>query len=234
MFYNEEKAIRACEEEPSLVFELIKEGHFEVVEKLLRRGKIDINTVDDAGNDIVCRLLKAKQYDLVLKYMRKKNWNVNHQNKDGNTFAHILVTINYIHVAKIIDQLKKNKEFLPNIKNNKGETILDKSINGQYIYTTAKILADNRFDNIDLMAFKHLCDTYVKSTYYGAYSKLNNLELIVNSLDEKENLLPSMEKLLLLIKGNFELIKKELLTNRWSNLDSIIDFMLRDAVTATA
>lgn len=232
MFYNEEKAIKACEEEPSLVFELIREGHFDVVEKLLHRGKIDINTVDDAGNDIVCRLLKAKQYDLVLKYMRKKNWNVNHQNKDGNTFAHILVTMNYIRVAKIIDQLKKNKEFLPNIKNNKGETILDKSINGQYIYTTAKILADDRFDNIDLMSFKHLCDTYIKSTYYGTYSKLNNLELIVNSLDEKENLLPSMEKLLLLIKGNFELIKKELLTNSWSNLYSIIDFMLRDAVTA--
>ena len=33
-------------------------------------------------------------------------------------------------------------EFLPNIKNNKGETILDRSINGNYIYTTVKILEE--------------------------------------------------------------------------------------------
>ena len=228
MFYNEEKAIRACEEEPSLIFQVMKEGYYELVDKILRTGKVSVNTTDDAGNDVICRLLKAKKYDYVLKYMKKKEWNVNHQNKDGNTFAHILVSMNYIHVAKIIDALKKNKSFLPNIKNKKGQTILDKSINGNYIYTTAKVLSDSRFDNIDLISFKHLYDTYIKSTYYGKYSKLNNLELIINSLEEKEHLLPSVKKLLDLIVGNLELIKKELLTNKCSNLDNIINFMLKE------
>ncbi len=228
MFYNEEMAIKACEEEPSLIFQVMKEGYFELVDKILQEKKVSVNTVDEAGNDVLCRLLKARQYDIVLRHMNNKEWNVNHQNKDGNTFAHILVSMNYLHVAKIIDRLRKNKSFLPNIKNKKGETILDKSINGNYIYTTAKILTDNRFDNIDLVSFKHLYDTYIKSTYYGKYSKLNNLELIVNSLEEKQHLLPSVKKLLDLIVGNFELIKKELLANKSSNLDSIIDFMLKD------
>ncbi len=228
MFYNEEKAIRACEEEPSLIFQVMKEGYYELVDKILRSGKVSVNTTDEAGNDVICRLLKARKYDYVLKYMKNKEWNVNHQNKDGNTFAHILVSMNYIHVAKIIDALKKNKSFLPNIKNKKGQTILDKSINENYIYTTAKVLSDNRFDNIDLISFKHLYDTYIKSTYYGKYSKLNNLELIINSLEEKEHLLPSVKKLLDLIVGNLELIKKELLTNKCSNLDNIINFMLKE------
>ena len=80
MFYNEEKTIKACEEEPSLIFELIKEGHIELVDKILSKKKVDINTVDQAGNDIITRLLKAKEYSLVLKYMKRKDWNINHQN----------------------------------------------------------------------------------------------------------------------------------------------------------
>lgn len=232
MFYNEEKAIKACEEEPSLIFQVMKEGYYDLVDQILQRGKVSVNTTDDAGNDVIYRLLKARQYEYVLKHMKKKDWNVNHQNKDGNTFAHLLVSMNYLHVAKIIDELKKNKSFLPNIKNKKGETILDKSINEHYIYNTSKILSDNRFDNIDLMSFKHLYDTYIKSTYYGTYSKLNNLELIINSLEEKEHLLPSMKKLLDLIVGNLELIKKELLSNKCSNLDNIIDFMLTETTTS--
>ena len=232
MFYNEEKAIRACEEEPSLIFQVMKEGYYELVDKILREGKVSVNTTDDAGNDVLCRLLKARKYDIVLRHMNKKEWKVNHQNKDGNTFAHILVTMNYVHVAKIIDALKRNKAFLPNIKNKRGETILDKSINGNYIYTTAKVLSDNRFDNIDIVSFKHFYDTYIKSTYYGKYSKLNNLELIVNSLSSKDHLLPSMKKLLDLIKGNIDLIKKELLTNKCSNLDNIINFMLQETTVS--
>ena len=45
--------------------------------------------------------------------------------------------------TKLHHLTKKNKDFLPNIKNNKGETILDKSINDNYIYTTVKILEDS-------------------------------------------------------------------------------------------
>ena len=74
--------------------------------------------------------------------------------------------INYLEVKEIIEKLLKRVEFMPNIKNNKGETILDKSINNNYIYTTAKILSDRRFNNINMVSFKNLYDTYIKSNNY--------------------------------------------------------------------
>lgn len=229
MFYDETKAIKACEEDPVLIFELMKEGHMELVDKLLTKKKVSVNTCDEQGNDVLSKLLKLKQYDLVLKHMKQKDWNVNHQNQDGNTFAHILAPIHYVHVLGIINQLKKNKQFIPNIKNNKGETILDKSINDHYIYTTVKILEDSRFTNIDIVSFKNLYDTYIKSNHYGRYSKLNNLEVILDSLEEKQ-LLPRMEKLLQFISYNFETIKEQLLANKSEYIDSIINLLLEESV----
>lgn len=223
IFYNEDQAINACTEEPSLIFNLIKDGHVDVVDKILSKKKVDINTTDDAGNDIIMRLLKSQQYDLVLKHMKNKEWNVNHRNLDGNTFAHLLVTFNYVHVGRIIDQLKRNKKFIPNIKNNKGETILDRSINSNYIYTTMKVLEDKRFNSIDILSFKNLYKAYIKNSYYGKYSKLNNLEIIVDNLEKKEELVPRMQDLLYSITNNMELIKEELLVNKSNNLEYIID-----------
>lgn len=223
IFYNEDQAIQACKEEPSLIFELIKDGYYDVVNKILDKKIVDINTIDSTANDIITRLLKAKQYNLVLKYMRNKNWDVNHQNMDGNTFAHILVTHDYIHIAKILEQLKRNNKFMPNIKNLNNETILDRSINGNYISTTMKILEDKRFDSIDILSFKKLYRAYIKNSYYGKYSKLNNLEIIVDNLEKKEKLLPRMKELLDSIINNMELIKRDILVNKSSNLEGIID-----------
>lgn len=223
MFYDEIKAIKACEEDPSLIFELIKEGHFELVDKLLSKKIVSVNEVDNAGNDVVTKLLKAKQYDLVLKYMKNKEWDVNHQNYDGNTFGHYLATVNYVKVLDIIKQLKKNKEFSPNIKNNKGETLLDKSINENYIYTTLKILEDKRFNNIDIVSFKKIFDTYITSSSYGKYSKFDNLKSIVNSLEKKESLLPNVQELIQEISNNMELIKKEMMRDKYQRLEYMIN-----------
>ena len=228
MFYDVDQAMRAVEEEPSLIFELIKEGHIDLVDRLLKRKKVDINTCDDAGNSVLVRLLRHGDYDVVLNHMGNKDWDVNHQNLDGNTFAHYLVSINYVNVMEIIKKLTKNKDFLPNIKNNKGETILDKSINDNYIYTTVKILEDSRFDNIDVVSFKNLYDTYIKSNRYGKYSKINNLEVILDSLTDK-NLLPRMKKLVGFIQNNFDKIKEEVLTSQKSvYMDSIINRVLKE------
>lgn len=226
MFYNETKTMELVGDDPSLVFELIKEGHIDFVDMLLKKKIVDINTCDEAGNNILVRLLKCGAYNVVLNHMGNKDWDVNHQNLDGNTFAHILVSINYVNVVDIIAKLKRNKEFLPNIKNNKGETILDKSINDNYIYTTVKILEDSRFNNIDVVSFKHLYDTYIKSNKYGKYSKLTNLEIIVNSLTDKK-LLPRMEKIMEFIKSNFDLIKEEVLNNqRSTRIDEVINSLI--------
>lgn len=229
MFYNETKTIELVEEDPSLVFELIKEGHIEFVDRLLKKKIVDINTCDEAGNNILVRLLKYGAYDVVLNHMGNKDWDINHQNLDGNTFAHVLVSINYVNVLDIIAKLKKNKDFVPNIKNNKGQTILDKSINDNYIYTTVKILEDSRFNNIDILSFKNLYDTYIKSSKYGKYSKLTNLEIIIDSLDDKK-LLPSMEKLVSVIKNNFDTIKQEVLRNqKLVCMDNIIHDVLYES-----
>lgn len=223
MFYDVEKAIKACEEEPSLIFKLIKEGHFEVVDKMLSKKKVSVNVVDEAGNDVITKLLKTKQYELVLKHMKNKNWNVNHQNYDGNTFGHYLASTNYVNVLEIIKSLKKNKDFSPNIKNNKGETLLDIAINQNYIYTTLKILEDKRFNSIDILSFKKIFDTYITNSKYGKYSKCDNLKSIVNSLEKKESLLPNVQKLVNAISDNMELIKNELMMDKYQRLEYMIN-----------
>lgn len=228
MFYDENKTIKACEDDPSLIFELIKEDLKEVVDKLLTKKIIDINITDENGNNLLTVLLKKGYYNIVLKHMGNKDWDINHQNNDGNTFAHILVSINYVKVIDIIKKLRKNSNFIPNIKNNKGESILDKSINDNYIYTTVKILADERFNNIDILSFKHLYDTYIKSNNYGRYTKLTNLEIILDSLDEKR-LLPKMERLLKLIRSNFDIIKKEVVNNKTIVIDALINELLAES-----
>lgn len=227
MFYNEMQAIRACEEVPSTIFELIKEGHEELVDKILSKEIVSLNTIDENGCDVLSRLLKGKFYGLVLKHMKNKEWDVNHQNNDGNTFAHLLVSIHYVNVLDIIKQLKKNKKFMPNIKNNKGESILDKSINDHYIYTTVKILEDERFTNIDVLSFKNLYETYVKSDNYGKYTKLTNLEIIVGSLEDKK-LVPKMNQLMSFISNNLDIIKEEVLNNHMVKMDSMINFLLEE------
>lgn len=229
MYYSEENAIKKCEEEPSLIFELISMEQFDIVDKILSRKKVSLNTTDSKGNDIITRLLRAREFNLVLKYMKDNSWNINHQNHEGNTFAHYLVSINYVYVVDIIKTLKRKRKFIPNIKNKKGETILDKSINENYIYTTLKILSDKRFNNIDVYSFKRVFDTYIKNSGYGKYSKLNNLEIIVGSLEKKDILLPNMKHLLDDIKKNMDIIKHEIMTNKFKYLETIIQDNLLEA-----
>ncbi len=226
MYYDEIKAIKACEDEPSLIFKLIREGNFKIVDKLLSKKIVSVNECDSAGNDVLTKLLKVKQYDLVLKFMKNREWDVNHQNYDGNTFGHFLASIHYVNVLDIIKQLRKNKEFSPNIKNNKGETLLDKAINENYIYTTLKIIEDKRFNNIDIISFKKIFDTYITNSKYGKYSKFDNLKSIVTSLEKKESLLPNVQELVEKISNNMDLIKKELMKNKCQSLE----YMIREFV----
>lgn len=225
MFYNETVTMNQVEEEPSLVFELIREGHYDFVDKLLSKNKISVNVCDEDGNNVLMKLLKVGRYDIVLKHMKNKEFDINHQNHDGDTFAHILVTINYVNVIDIIKQLKKNKDFLPNVKNNYGETILDKSINENYIYTTVKILEDERFNNIDILSFKNLYNAYIKNKQYGKYGRLTNLEMIIDNLDKK-SLLPRMEVLVEALKNNYDNIKEGLIKDNLKVVDEIINTCL--------
>ena len=50
-----------------------------------------------------------------VKGFKKRNWNVNHQNVDGDTFGHILACDNSASSIKVVDALLSKKRFLPNI-----------------------------------------------------------------------------------------------------------------------
>lgn len=228
MFYDETQAIKACEEEASLIFDLIKERHYETVDYLLSKKKVDINTIDAIGDDVLTKLLKVGQYNLVLKHMRNKQWKVNRQNNNGDTFAHALVSISNIKIMDIIKQLFKNKDFIPNIKNNYGETILDKSINENYIYSTVKIIEDKRFNSIDVASFKKIYDTYIKTNNYGMYSKLNTIQVIVDNLEDRA-LVPRMSKLIKALKDNFDDIKEDIIENSTSEIENIINSVLLES-----
>ena len=221
MFYDEIQAIEKCEEDPSQIFNLIDEGHMELVEKVLSKKWSSINVTNENGDDVISYLLKKNYYNLVLTKKKKKDWDVNHQNKDGDTFAHILVTKNYLDVRDLTKELHKKKSFIPNIRNKNGETILDKSLNRDNIYTTIEILKDKRFNNIDLVSFKNLYEKYVKSEEYGAYSKMTNLEAIISSLKNKP-LLPKLNKIIEELTNDLDEIKKKLKQGDMKTLDDMI------------
>ncbi len=227
MFYSIMQAENLCEEDPSLIFSLIKENDMEVVNKIISKEGFNFNTLDEEGNNVIMYLLKNKQYDLVLKYIDKVN--INHQNNDGDTLAHLLVLMNYVDVKEIIEYVFNNKDFIPNIKNKFGETILDKSIKNNYLYASIKILEDKRFNSIDVYSFKHLYETYIKSNNYGKYSKLSNLEIILDNLETKP-LLPRMQYLLNLIKKNKKNIENDFNVSKTDSLDNIIDKVIMEAV----
>ena len=228
MFYDETQAIKACEDDPSLIFELIKEGHMELVDKILKKKIVPLNTLDQDGNTVLMRLLKAKQYTIIEKYVNNNDSAINQQNKEGNTFAHLLALKDYIYTAKIIKKLKRNKEFLPNIRNNDGKTILDLAISTGNLCTTLKLLEDTRFNAIDLVSFTNLYNTFIKSGNFGKYTKLKNLETIVSELSKKRRLLPRVEEIINLVKKNFDIIKNELMNNKLTFMDNIVKNVLME------
>lgn len=219
---NEQQIIDACKDEPSLIFSLIKKGEYDLVEEIIHTININVNITDCVGNDLVTKLLKAQQYDLVLELMKKKNWNVNHQNDDGNTFGHILAYDDSLAAIKVVEQLTKKKNYLPNIKNNRGETAMDRALNNNHLCTAFKLLEDKRFTNIDVASFKNLFNASIKNIYYGKYSKLNNLDIIVENLEKKE-LNDSMRDLFTNICDNMDAIKYDIMNNKSNILESIIN-----------
>ena len=229
MFYDVGQAVSLCSNDNSLIFKLIKEDEKCVVRRVLEEPHFNYNICDSNGNSLIMWLLKGKYYDELLKILDNPKVDINHQNNEGDTFAHMLVMINYLEVKEIIEKLLKRVEFMPNIKNNKGETILDKSINNNYIYTTAKILSDRRFNNINMVSFKNLYDTYIKSNNYGKYSKLDNLTLIVNNLQRKD-LNEHLSLLISLFRRNRKVIYEEITNSDTSRMDFLIDYVVKEMI----
>lgn len=227
MFYDVSQAVSKTLEDPLLIFMMMEENYQEVVEKVI--DKIDFNLCDNEGNNVLMGLLKNKYYDLVLQNINRIDVDINHQNNDGDTLLHLAVMINYVEVKDIINELLENKRLKLNLKNNLGETILDKSINNNYLYTTAKILNNHRFNNINLLSFRNMYEAYIKNNDYGKYSKLSNFTLIMENLAKKK-LLPTMDRLLTLINENEDVIKNDFFMLKTNNLENIINLMIEETI----
>ena len=219
---SNEFLIEACKEVPSEIFHLIRNGRFDIIEQLVDENSINVNLVDSVGNDVVTRLLKARQYELVIQLMKKKNWDVNHQNVDGDTFGHILANDDSLWAVKVVEHLSKKKNYLPNIKNNKGETIFDRALSNRSLCTVLKVLEDKRFNSINIHSFKNLCSYVLKSRDYGKYTKINTLEIIVENFEKKE-LEPSIANLVEDISENLDVIKKDIMNNNSKLLDTLLN-----------
>ena len=218
----ERELCNACKDEPSSIFNLIKEEKYELVYNLVNKNIVNVNTLDCVGNDVVVRLLKARQYDYVMGLMKKRNWDVNHQNDEGNTFGHILAQDNSAMAAKIAELLTKKSNYLPNIKNKKGYTALDMALNNSYLCTAFKLLEDKRYNDIDVFVFKNLFNATICNKDYGKYSKITNLEIIVENL-EKKDLSSGLKRIIDNIADNMEAIKWEIMNNKSNVLESIIN-----------
>ena len=208
--------------DPSLIFSYIKQGNYELAYELVNKNIVSINVIDCLGNDVVTRFLKAKQYDYVIMLMKKKNWNVNNQNDEGNTFGHILATDNNPMAVKVVEELTKKSNYLPNLKNKRHETAMDIALNNNYLCTAFKILEDKRFNDIDFSSFRNLFMASIQNKYYGKYSKINNLEIIVDSL-EKKDLDSTIKNIITTISDNMDKIKNDIMNNRSYTLESIIN-----------
>lgn len=219
---NKQEMIQACNDDPTYIFTLIKHGESEVIEEVLHKNIVKVNQVDSVGNDVITRLLKAKQYDLVIEFMKKRNWDVNHKNIDGDTFGHILALDSSLQAVEVVKQLTKKKNYDPNEKNNKGETIFDRAMSNNYLCTVFRILEDRRFNDIDVFSFKHLFNLTIKTKLYGKYTKIANLDIIVDSLIKKD-LDSSMTKLIESIKENIKYIKQDILNDNPNKLESLIN-----------
>lgn len=218
---NQSDVYSSCKEDPSQIFHYIKNGDFDIVLNLITNNIVSINETDGVGNDVLSRLLKVREYDLVLNLMKKRNWNVNHQNEEGNTFAHILAKDDSIMAVKVMEQLTKKNNFIPNIKNNNDETAMDIALNNKHLCTAFKLLEDKRFNNINIFSFRNLYEASIKNKVYGKYSKLMNFDLIIDSLSKKE-LDSSMNSFINVLYDNIDSIKSEFMNNRFSLIESLI------------
>lgn len=218
--FTSDQAIKAAEEDPSIIFELIKTDNDELLNHMLDESLIDVNLVSSNNDSLAIKLLKSAKYELVLKVIKNKNWNVNYQNDDKETFGHILAKINNVAVVPVFKELKKNKNFDINLRNKDDKTIFDISVESHNSYVSTKIIEDERFNDINIFEFLKFYETYIDTNEYGKYSKINMIESILTMDGRYVN--TRMQELLNHLKDNFKNIKKDIENDDYNLLKSII------------
>ena len=64
--------IEKSKEDPTLIFQYIRRGKYDLAFELVDKNIVNINTLDSIGNDVVVKLLKAKQYEYVIMLMKNQ------------------------------------------------------------------------------------------------------------------------------------------------------------------
>ena len=218
--FTSDQAIKAAEEDPSIIFELIKTDNDELLNHMLDESLIDVNLVSSNNDSLAIKLLKSAKYELFLKLIKNKNWNVNYQNDDKETFGHILAKINNVAVVPVFKELKKNKNFDINLRNKDDKTIFDISVESHNAYVSTKIIEDERFNDINIFEFLKFYETYIDTNEYGKYSKINMIESILTMDGRYVN--TRMQELLNHLKDNVKNIKKDIENDDYNLLNSII------------
>jgi hypothetical protein len=99
---------------------------------------------------------------------------------------------------------------------------MDIALSNNYLCTAFKLLEDKRFTEIDVFVFKNLFNATIHNKDYGKYSKITNLEIIVENLEKKE-LSNGLKRIIDNIVANMEVIKWDLMNNKSNVLESIIN-----------
>ena len=110
---------------------------------------------------------------------------------------------------------------MPNIKNHQQETALDIALNNHYLCCAFKILEDKRFNSINLLSFKQLLEITLRNKKYGKYSKITNLQIIVNNLEKKE-LDSDLMRVVSFLRENMDTIKSEIMKGKITLIDRIL------------
>lgn len=218
--FTSDQAIKAAEGDPSVIFELIRADNDELLNHMLEEDLIDVNLVTSNKDSLAIKLLKSFKYDLVLKVIKNKNWDINYQNEDKESFGHILAKINNVAVVPLFKELKKNKYFDINLRNKDNKTIFDISVENHNSYISTKIIEDERFNNIDIFEFLKFYETYMNTNEYGKYSKINMIDSILTM--DGRYVSTRMQELLNHLKDNVKNIKKDIEKDDYNLLKSII------------
>ena len=92
-------------------------------------------------------------------------------------------------------------------------------------YMTAKILEDSRFNEIGIFSFKKLYDTYIKTNIYGKYTRVNNLQMIIDNLEDRE-ISPRIKQVINYIKNNFDIVKADVMNNNTKDFNMYLKRVL--------
>ncbi len=206
---------------PTDIFYLIRTGKKKEINDLIDSNGFDVNQKDTIGNDVVSRLVLDGFYEEALKLVNKKTWNINNININGDSIIHILGLKNNLGSMKVFNEIIKKKKLDLNIVNNNNLRSIDITISNNNLYMTLNILKKSDLNNMDEDLLKKIFNKFIYNDSYGKYSKISNLETIIDSFNHKK-LSYKIRRIINKIRDNFNLIKENIMNNNINIINTIM------------